>query len=45
MHLGLAEKAQLGVGLGQLTDWVAVGALVLIAIGLSVLLGGFVRRD
>lgn len=35
----------LGVGLGQLTNWVAVGALVLIAIGLSVLLGGFFRRS
>ena len=35
----------LGVGLGQLTNWVAVGALVLIAIGLSVLLSGFFRRD
>ena len=35
----------IGVGMGQLTNWVAVGALVLIAIGVSVLLGGFFRRD
>jgi len=35
----------LGVGLGQLTNWVAVGALVLIAIGLGVLFRGFTRRD
>ena len=35
----------LGIGLGQLTNWVAVGALVLIGIGVAILLGGFLRRE
>lgn len=35
----------LGVGMGQLTSWVAVGAFVLIAIGVSILVGGLFRRE
>jgi hypothetical protein len=33
----------LGIGLGNLTNWVAIGALVLIGIGVSLLLGGLFR--
>jgi hypothetical protein len=33
----------LGIGVGQLTNWVAVGALILIGIGVSILLSGFLR--
>jgi hypothetical protein len=35
----------MGIGLGQMINWVAVGALVLIAIGVSILVGGFLRRE
>ncbi len=35
----------LGVGLGELTNWVVIGALVLIGIGASILLGGLFRRQ
>jgi hypothetical protein len=34
----------LGVGLGQLTNWVIVGPLIVIAIGVGLLLTGFLRR-
>ena len=34
----------LGVGLGQLTNWVIVGPLIIIAIGVGLLLTGFFRR-
>ena len=34
----------LGIGLGQLTSWVVVGPLVVIAIGVGLLLTGFFRR-
>jgi hypothetical protein len=34
----------LGIGLGQLLQWEIVGALVLIAIGLSIILSRFVQR-
>ena len=34
----------LGVGLGQLTSWVIVGPLIIIAIGVGLLLTGFFRR-
>jgi len=34
----------LGIGLGQITNWVAVGALALIAIGLAILLTGLFRK-
>jgi hypothetical protein len=34
----------LGVGLGQLTNWVIVGPLIVIAIGVGLLLTGFFRR-
>lgn len=33
----------LGIGLGELTRWDVVGALVLIAIGVSILLSRFIR--
>jgi len=35
----------LGIGLGQMTNWVAIGAIVLIGIGLSILLGGLFRKQ
>jgi len=35
----------LGIGLGQMTNWVAIGALVLIGIGVSILLSGFFRKQ
>ena len=35
----------LGVGLGEIVGWVLIGPLVLIALGVSVLLRGFLRRD
>lgn len=35
----------LGIGLGELTRWDVVGALILIAIGVSILLSRFVRRE
>jgi len=35
----------LGIGLGELTRWDVVGALILIAIGVSILLSRFVRGD
>jgi hypothetical protein len=34
----------LGIGLGQITNWIAVGALALIAIGLAILLTGLFRK-
>jgi hypothetical protein len=34
----------LGIGLGELTRWDIVGALVLIAIGVSILLSRFIQR-
>jgi hypothetical protein len=34
----------LGVGLGEIVGWVAVGPLILIALGVSVLLRGLFRR-
>lgn len=34
----------LGIGLGQLTSWIVVGPLVVIAIGVGLLLTGFLRR-
>jgi hypothetical protein len=34
----------LGVGLGDLTDWYVIGAIVLIAIGVSILFGGLFRK-
>jgi hypothetical protein len=34
----------LGIGLGDLTNWAVIGALVLIGIGASILLGGLLRR-
>ena len=34
----------LGIGLGELTNWVAIGALVLIGIGVSILLGGLLQK-
>jgi hypothetical protein len=34
----------IGVGLGELTNWYAVGAFILIAIGVSILFGGLFRR-
>ena len=33
----------LGIGLGEVVGWVAIGPLILIAIGVSVLLRGFLR--
>jgi hypothetical protein len=33
-----------GIGLGQLTDWLVVGPLILIAIGAGILLTGILRR-
>lgn len=35
----------LGIGLGELTRWDVVGALVLIAIGVSIILSRFVQSD
>jgi hypothetical protein len=35
----------LGIGLGEIVNWVAVGAMVLIAIGVAILLRGFVGRE
>jgi hypothetical protein len=35
----------LGIGLGELVNWVAVGAVVLIVIGVAILLRGFVGRE
>ena len=35
----------LGVGLGEIVGWVAIGPLILIAIGVSVLLRGILRRS
>ena len=35
----------LGIGLGEIINWVAVGAVVLIAIGVAILLRGFVPRE
>ena len=36
----------LGIGLGEIVDnWVAVGAVVLIAIGVAILLRGFIGRE
>jgi len=35
----------LGVGLGEIVGWVLIGPLILIALGVSVLLRGFLRRD
>jgi hypothetical protein len=35
----------LGIGLGELVNWVAVGAVVLIAIGVAILLRGFVGKE
>lgn len=35
----------LGIGLGELVNWVAVGAVVLIAIGVAILLRGFAGRE
>ncbi len=35
----------LGIGLGEIINWVAVGAVVLIVIGLAILLRGFVSRE
>jgi hypothetical protein len=34
----------IGIGLGEVIGWVAIGPLVLIAIGVGVLLGGILRR-
>ena len=34
----------LGIGLGELVSWVAIGPLILIAIGVSILLSGFLPR-
>jgi hypothetical protein len=34
----------LGIGLGQMTDWIAMGAIILIGIGIAILLTGFFRR-
>jgi hypothetical protein len=35
----------LGIGLGELTRWDIVGALVLIAIGVSIILSRFIQRE
>ncbi len=35
----------IGIGIGELTRWDVVGALILIAIGLSLLLRGFISRN
>jgi hypothetical protein len=35
----------IGVGLGEIIGWVAIGPLILIAIGVSVLLRGILRRS
>jgi hypothetical protein len=35
----------LGIGLGEIINWVAVGAVVLIAIGVAILLRGIVGRE
>lgn len=35
----------LGIGLGELTNWVAIGALMLIGIGVSILLRGLFQRE
>ena len=35
----------IGVGLGEIVGWVAIGPLILIAIGVSVLLRGILRRS
>ncbi len=35
----------LGIGLGELVNWVAVGAVVLIVIGVAILLRGFVGKE
>jgi hypothetical protein len=35
----------LGIGLGELVNWVAVGAVVLIVIGVAILMRGFVSRE
>ena len=34
----------LGIGLGELTRWDVIGALILIAIGVGILLGGFFQE-
>ena len=34
----------LGIGLGMLTNWVAMGAIILIGIGIVILLAGFFRK-
>jgi hypothetical protein len=34
-----------GIGLGELTDWVVIGGLILIAVGVSALLRGFISRN
>jgi hypothetical protein len=35
----------LGIGLGEVVGWVAIGPLILIAIGVGVLLRGFMSRQ
>ncbi len=35
----------LGIGLGELVNWVAVGAVVLIVIGVAILMRGFVGKE
>ena len=35
----------IGIGLGEIVGWVAIGPLILIAIGVSVLLRGLLRRS
>jgi hypothetical protein len=35
----------IGIGLGEVVGWVAIGPLILIAIGVSVLLRGILRRS
>ena len=35
----------IGIGLGELTSWVVVGPLILLAIGVGILLTGILRRD
>ena len=34
----------IGVGLGEILGWEIVWAIIIIAIGVSLLLGGFLRR-
>ena len=35
----------LGVGLGEMVGWAVIGPVILIVLGVSVLLGGALRRD